>query len=480
MNDFPWEEDEQDVDWGDEVIFDEDEITMVEKKEVKLDKVQRGVVDTVLDGDVTSLYLTGEGGSGKSAIIDQIVIKARALERRVLVLAPTNAAAKNIKGVTIHKAFGLNLEVNEDAVKEEDVHVVRLDAQKLENKFAELRIKPNDIIIIDEISMGGGMLAKVLKALRRFEGDRNGTLSTLMLVGDPNQLPPVKDKEVDWGKKCNTTVELLINYRTSNKELAKEILRFRNEGNEDIVERVPTVRNIRKTGYKKKTKYIAFKNATLSSLQTILLGDIADWVKHGDKVSVFGSSTEHHVEAINPLEGVLGEVPYFTNGDELIVISDAEPLPEKEYEGLFEIEVYNPSYKGLTIHKNSNFSPSTPVALTGDYKKYKKVLSQLFHPINEFKREMYDKYGVSTAKMLKPKMTPTEAREWGRLWSRYFYIKNRPFARHSNFVTAHKAQGQSIENVVVMWDEMVGNKLKYVAISRARETLTLVTRLSKN
>ena len=176
----------------------------------------------------------------------------------------------------------------------------------------------------------------------------------------------------------------------------------------------------------------------------------------------------------------MGEIPYFTNGDELIVLSEATPLPEEEYEGLFEIEVYNPAYKNMRIHKTGHYSRPIPVALTGDYKKYKKILSELFHPINVFKRELYDKYGAKTAKALHPVMTPNESNKWGRLWSSYFYIKNRPFARHSDFVTAHKAQGQSIDNVVVMWDEMAGDKLKYVAISRARENLTLVTRLSKN
>lgn len=445
-----------------------------------LDAKQRGVVDTILKGDVRSLYLTGEGGSGKSEIIKTITREARKLRKRVLILAPTNAAAKNIKGVTVHKAFGLNLEVNEDATSADDVHVVRLDGVKMQNRFMELNIKSSDIIIIDEISMGGGLLAKVLKGLRKFELSRNTTLSTLLLVGDPNQLPPVKDREVDWSKKCNETVELLINYRTSNKKLAAEILHFRNYPSDDILKKVPTVRSIRSMGYNKDTKYIAFKNTTLSTLQTILLGDMKTWVDIGDHVNVFGTSTDHHIEGIDPLTNELSEIPYFTNGDTLLVTSRAVPLPEKEYEGLFEISVENEEYDGLPCMPNDRWSKPYPTVITGDYKLYKKILAELFHPINVFKKKMSDKYDTIKAKDLKFKMNFDEKKEWNRLWAKFFYIKNRPFARHHNFITAHKAQGQSIKNVVVMWDEMVGDKLKYVAISRARENLTIVTRLSKN
>lgn len=448
--------------------------------EKKLDAKQRGVVDTILGGDVNSLYLTGEGGSGKSEIIKTITREARLIQKRVLILAPTNAAAKNINGVTVHKAFGLNLEVNEDATSADDVHVVRFDGVKMQNRFVALNIKPTDIIIIDEISMGGGLLAKVLKALRKFERSRNNDLSTLLLVGDPKQLPPVKDREVDWGSKCNETVELTINYRTSNKELAAEILNYRDNPSDDIVKQVPTVRSIRKMGFKANTKYIAFKNTTLSTLQTILLGDMQGWVGEGDYVNVFGSSTDHHIEGIDPLSNEISEIPYFTNGDTLRVVSSAVPLPEEEYAGLFEIKVFNEDYEGLPCMPNDRWSKPIPTVITGDYKLYKKILSELFHPINLYKKKMSDKYGETKTKALKRLMSFEETKEWNMLWGRFFNIKNRPFARHSSFVTAHKAQGQSIKNVVVMWDEMIGDKLKYVAISRARESLTLVTRLSKN
>lgn len=441
---------------------------------MKLDNIQQGVVDDVVLGKIGSLFLTGRGGSGKSEIIKKIAQEAMLIGRRTLLLAPTNAAAKNIGGVTIHKAFGLNLEINEEATVESDVYKVMLSKDKLYQKFEKLNIKPTDIVVIDEISMGGKLLAKVIGALRTYEKEVNSGLSTLLLVGDPEQLPPVKDSAVDWSAKCNKTVRLEINYRTANLSLAKEIQRYRETKNEDIVKRVPTAPNIRTVGFREDTTYIAYKNATLATMQSILLGDIKNWVKRGDRVTSFGSSSNHHVIITNPLTGVNSEYPYFTTGDVLKVVGNAVPI---EHEGLFEVAIKNEAYDGFTVYDNNEDFPSPKVVLTGDYKLYKKVLAQLFHPINNFKKEMYEKYSKATKVYeLKQLFTPREKATWNKLWVAFFNIKNRPFARHSQFISAHKAQGQSIENVVVMWDEMVGDKLKYVAISRAKENLVLVTK----
>ena len=443
---------------------------------IKLDSLQRGVVDTILRGEVSSLYLTGEGGSGKSAIIKQIIAEAGDNNRTTLVLAPTNAAANNIDGITIHKAFGLNLEVNEDAVREDEVHIVRLNRDRLMLSFDKLNIKPSTIIIIDEISMGGGLLAKVIGLLRKYEKEKGRGLSTLMLVGDPKQLPPVKDNIVDWGKKCNVTVTLTKNYRTTNAELAAEIANFRDTRDPSIIDRVDTLPNVKKLGNPNEYTFIAYKNSTLASLQSILLGDdVSKWVNYGDTVQVFGTSTEHTVQIIVK-DGPSKSVPYFVNGDDLTAISHPEKLGP--YKGLYAIEVYNPKHGDAEVI-SGDYVRDDPTVITGDYKEYKKALAELFHPINEFKKEVIAKYGVAKAYDLKKKFTIDEHKKWNSLWSRFFSLKSKPFARHVRFITSHKAQGKSIDNVCVMWDELAGDSLKYVAISRARQNLVLITRKGK-
>jgi ATP-dependent exoDNAse (exonuclease V) alpha subunit len=54
-------------------------------------------------------------------------------------------------------------------------------------------------------------------------------------------------------------------------------------------------------------------------------------------------------------------------------------------------------------------------------------------------------------------------------------LKNSPYARHHQFRTTYKSQGQSFDNVVIDWDDLPGKDHKYVAISRAKNSCTLIT-----
>jgi len=432
---------------------------------MKFDTVQQGVIDTILDGSVSSMYLTGEAGSGKSAIIKEIHSLAAGKGRRCLLLATSNSAAKNIHGITIHKAFGLALELNEDANTINETHRIIPNRDKLSDQFAKLGITGRDILIIDEISMGGALLAKVLKILRRWERE-NGTPSTLMLVGDPNQLPPVKDRKQDWSKLCNTTVTLTKNYRTTNAELLAAINRFRDTGRLTGVETYPNILDVEYDG----ATVIAHKNETLAAAQKVILGaDISRWVKKGVEVAVFGLCSSHNA--------VIGreEFPYFTNGDIVRVVD--HPVPHKKYKNLFLVDVENEGYRDMPIKPTSKYVIGRlPKVILGDYSVYLKHKRVLFHEIIQFRNEMRKKYHpAKTSRELKQCFNNSEAAIWAKGWRNYLALATIPFARHSKFITAHKAQGRSIDNIIVMWDDLGDDKLKYVAISRARRKLVVIT-----
>lgn len=440
---------------------------------MNLDKKQQKVVDMILNREVNSLYLTGEGGSGKSEIIKQIAEQGMLIGRRVLLLAPTNEAAKNIGGVTLHKAFGLALEVDEDADKHEDLHHTRIDEEKLTLKFRELNLKPSDIIVIDEISMGGSLLSKVLKMLRTFEKG-NGGLSTLLLVGDPAQLPPVKDRVIDWGKRCNKTVTLTKNYRTNNPDLREIITRFRDTQDKSIVNDLPTVKSFLKLDYDPKATYIAFKNDTLAQMQSHMLGKTETWLKKGDIVTSFGTTDLHYVLERDKRTNELGKLPYFTTGTKLEIMS--KPKPFLGIPNLYVYEVNNPEYKELTVYDKDEDWPEKIQIVSGDYRARENEKRVRFSAVNKYKKELFKKYAVQKVYELKRKWNGEERKKWGQLWRQYFQIASIPFARHSAFTTAYKAQGRSIPKVIVMWDEMKDDKQRYVAISRAKDSLTLVTK----
>ena len=65
---------------------------------------QRLAYSTMLEGN--NVFLTGEGGTGKSYLIKTFIRQKREQERKnVLVCAPTGIAALNLDGVTMHKAL---------------------------------------------------------------------------------------------------------------------------------------------------------------------------------------------------------------------------------------------------------------------------------------------------------------------------------------------------------------------------------------
>lgn len=162
--------------------------------EARLNREQRCAFERVLAHPLT--VITGGPGTGKSFTIEAIV---RAFEkRRVLVTAPTGKAVMQLEArlkeshatfSTLHKALGIGL-----------AYSLPLDY---------------DLVIVDEASM---IDAHIWSAL--FKATMPNT--RLVIVGDPNQLPPV-----ECGHLFAEIVELLFDdvvelkesLRTDRKEL---------------------------------------------------------------------------------------------------------------------------------------------------------------------------------------------------------------------------------------------------------------------
>ncbi|KAF3914285.1 hypothetical protein ABW21_db0203484 [Orbilia brochopaga] len=140
------------------------------------------------------MYLSGEGGTGKTRVIEAIremfaqMDKLEALE----LCAFAGTAAFNIGGRTLHSSLGLRMHAAVDDARNIDLD--SLDGgttTDMANRWSS-----KEMLIIDEISMvGGKLLARVNAALQRHRSNFGlmGGLPVVMLVGDMYQLKPVRD-----------------------------------------------------------------------------------------------------------------------------------------------------------------------------------------------------------------------------------------------------------------------------------------------
>ena len=141
------------------------------------------VISAVVD-ERTSVFLTGDAGTGKSTLLRRLLEESQSRGRRVAVVAPTGCAAVNVGGQTIHSLFGIPPRF--------------ITPAETINCRSRQMLRDLDTLIIDEVSMvRSDVMAAVDRALRnarREFGSPFGALQ-LVLVGDLGQLPPVVGKE---------------------------------------------------------------------------------------------------------------------------------------------------------------------------------------------------------------------------------------------------------------------------------------------
>jgi len=142
------------------------------------------------------LNINGVAGTGKSYLIKAINAY---LEKKCVVTPTTGKASYNINGVTIH--YFLQLPVASNSYKElSGQSLVRLQ-EKLLNV---------DYIIIDEYSMlGQSTFGWIDRRCRQATGLKQQLFGgkSIILIGDPAQLPPVGDKPLHHSLPSNAVGE---------------------------------------------------------------------------------------------------------------------------------------------------------------------------------------------------------------------------------------------------------------------------------
>ncbi|XP_043275424.1 ATP-dependent DNA helicase PIF7-like [Venturia canescens] len=179
---------------------------------LELNADQKRIFDSVTNainsGEILRLYVSGEGGTGKSFLIKTITCWLRQVKNKdSAVTAPTGIAAFNIDGLTLHRLLQLPVEHNRTPKYRE------LSDAAL--KVIRDNFKNVDLIIIDEISMVSNITLMYihLRLTEIFDTTdvENGWFgkTNIIVFGDLLQLPPVREEPV-FIKLSKEKVEKLI------------------------------------------------------------------------------------------------------------------------------------------------------------------------------------------------------------------------------------------------------------------------------
>ena len=453
-----------------------------------------------LEGEMPAdaFVLMGYAGTGKTYLVKRVVmwINATQKTKTIAITAPTNKAVRvletmggfesesvakekddlfdmsssfinSIQYCTIHKLLGLK-------------EVITAKGEQL---FKNDRMEKNDItkyryLIVDECSMLNDNLCKdIMKFSDKVK---------ILYMGDPAQIPPVKRKDCipfreDHGYNferatlteimrqkgdhpiVDASFELRNNLKTAQplpvlqtklNDSGHGIVFYHALNDRDSVR--PMLKKYFDTDEFKAdpnyAKVIAWTNAVVNymnrTVREIMYGDDAEEFVIGEKLI-----------AAKPIFGQFGIV--FNTSDEMEVV-DVKLKDKKFSLGRYKMEakVYDLKVEYVIVGTGQKIKKTIEVIHGNDFPEYMKI-------VNESKKLAANQQDLQKAK---------------RMWVMHYDILkwSAPVA-YNYAITAHKAQGSTYENVLLIEENLdknpnivERNRIKYTAYSRASNKLFIL------
>jgi ATP-dependent DNA helicase PIF1 len=159
----------------------------------------------------TNIFITGPGGTGKTALIKYIQKDASRKGFQIQVCALTGCAAVLLecKAKTLHSWAGIGLGT---------ASLDQLTTKIMKNRYAKDNWKNTDILVVDEVSMMSQKLFELLDSIGKTIRKNSKPFGGIQLIfsGDFYQLPPVGDK--DDTETTRFCFESLLWYQTFSKD----------------------------------------------------------------------------------------------------------------------------------------------------------------------------------------------------------------------------------------------------------------------
>lgn len=444
-----------------------------------------------------SVTLSGYAGTGKTSIISIFNKYLNSIGIEPLFSAPThraNAVTKmnnpESQVITLHSAFGLSPIVDLDSGN--------YDLKKLKTEqIRKPKIKPGQLLIIDEASM-------VSKGLYNFVEDfKKENNVQVIYIGDPAQLSPVSDNAISpvFQDKA-TNVELTKVERTSDNPILEEATNLRNgkslsfttklvngfgvEYMHDGEQPNQIIKDIVSSNeYKTNPFNFRILSATNAMIPTVndmirkqLYGDNPNQIEVGDLLMGYDNVTMNDGEAQaeiirNSIDYKVASVSNKINKQIVSAINGSVIAEVEGYEVTLVNAMDNETVSDKVFVLDNNTSTQNLKAIANEIESINKMISKAFMS-RDFDTVRIAQKALSDIKM--NTITMKDYQENGRL-------KIRKSIDYGYAHTIHKSQGGTYDKVMIYYDTITGaafdtdtqQQLKYVAVSRARENVYIVT-----
>lgn len=422
----------------------------------------------LVDEEAAEFYLTGVAGTGKTTNLSELVEYCLTNNIDHVVSAYTHKACgvlssklpKKAVVCTLHSFLAKRPGVNSNANKLEHVDVSSQFDIPDETK----------VLFIDEFSMVG---ERDFVTIADLQYDEDGNIKTkVVYIGDPNQLPPVKDMAVIEPKGDYWVKLTKVHRQASDNQLIDNLLALNDYINGEeavpLVEHDNLVRGVDIVKLYKNcntTKLmLAYTNAKVEELNAEVQGRTVPLV--GDIVFSPTNRKEYTlVEVVDKIGGIVT-----INGDLLELGTKYKTL-----ETLHEI----PEVKFYTVV--DIIGNEAPLACVFGHAAFLQVQQQLANEAVKINKEILTKYNIDAKEWSKNNWSDPLAKARGKAWGKYLAFKSVVHCLDFNHaMTVHKSQGSTYENVFIDTEDLskcankdytMYLKLLYVAISRASSTV---------